>query len=125
MAEKNIMVCVTQQKHCERLIHAGARMLEETHSDKLYIVHVFKSGQKVIGAKQNAEALDYLYERSKAVGAEMNVIKSDDIPGTLTDFANKHGIRRIIMGASPGTAGESRIAQDVGKRLGDVTITIL
>ncbi|NLM08135.1 MAG: universal stress protein UspA, partial [Clostridiales Family XIII bacterium] len=36
---KNIMVCVTQQKTCERLIQYGHDLLDDA-DDELFIIHV-------------------------------------------------------------------------------------
>ena len=44
--QKNIMVCVTQQKTCERLIHTGYNMTNE--NDNLYIIHVVNENDKFL-----------------------------------------------------------------------------
>jgi len=43
--KKRIMVCVTQQKSCERLIKRGAELSDAKHGD-LYVVHVVKENWK-------------------------------------------------------------------------------
>lgn len=39
----NVLVCVTQQKTCERLIKRGA-LLKNKYKSELYVIHVAKEG---------------------------------------------------------------------------------
>jgi K+-sensing histidine kinase KdpD len=100
-----ILVCVTQQKTCERLIREAARMCSE-HNGEIHIIHVTKKGWNILDNKKEGEALEYLFGISKSVGASLVVIKSDDIPGAITDYAVKNNIDCLILGQSP--AGEKR-----------------
>ena len=58
------MVCVTQQRTCDRLIQYGAQKLENKN-DELYVMHIAKEGFKLLGKAEESEALEYLFEKSK------------------------------------------------------------
>lgn len=96
---KNVMVCVTQQKNCERLIMGGYNEIEE--GDNLYIIHVVSENDNFLYNSNDGEALEYLFEASKKVGADLTVIRSKDTIKAISDFAKKNNITHIIMGSSP------------------------
>ncbi|MGB3368070.1 MAG: universal stress protein [Acidaminobacteraceae bacterium] len=97
--KKRIMVCVTQQKSCERLIlHADE--IRKHESDEIHVVHVVKENWKYFGMLKESDALDYLFESSKGYGASLSVIKATDIEETLKSYAQKNKIDIIIMGES-------------------------
>lgn len=103
MAAKDVLVCVTRQKTCERLIKEGARLTGG--DEKLYVVNVSPDGWSLLGkqydgADKTAEALEYLYEISKNYGAHMTVLRSEDVVEALVDFLNKKQISTVILGDS-------------------------
>lgn len=108
---KNTMVCVTVQRNCDRLIRHGATLSSE---DGLHVVHVVKSGGAVLGARSDGEALDFLYRTASAYGAEMDMLRSDDVVGTIADFAARHAVSYLVIGAS---AERGRKDKDIEKQL--------
>jgi K+-sensing histidine kinase KdpD len=108
---KNIMVCVTQQKTCDRLIKYGRELLDGD-SGELLVFHVAHNQYKFLGNSQEGEALDYLYEKAKEYGASLTVLRSDDILRTLTEQTQKNRIDIIVMGESrEGGALPNMVAQ--------------
>ncbi len=99
---KKIMVCVTRQKTCERLI-SEAYKLEP--SAALHVVNVIKEEQHFMHDQNEGEALEYLFEISKKYHAEMTVLKSPDVLQSLLDYARENNIDCVVMGKSP-TEGE-------------------
>lgn len=97
--KKRIMVCVTQQKSCERLIKRGADLCRSEH-DELYVVHVVKENWKFFSKLQESDALEYLFDISKTYGAYLSVIKAPDIVSTLARFIDEHKIEEVVMGES-------------------------
>lgn len=93
------MVCVTQQKSCERLIKRGADLCRSEH-DELYVVHVVKENWKFFSKLQESDALEYLFDISKTYGAYLSVIKAPDIVSTLARFIDEHKIEEVVMGES-------------------------
>ncbi len=99
MAKKRIMVCVTQQKACERLLKK-ANLLKDSATDEVYVVHVIKDNWKYFGEFKGSDALDFLFEISAEYGASMHVFKAGDIVDKLSEFACEHKIDVIVMGES-------------------------
>lgn len=94
----NVMVCVTKQKTCDRLIEYGEKLVDSEGS--LLIIHVSKTEEKFLGNSKESEALKYLYEKAMEKSANLIVLKSDNIQDTLAGQAIENGIKKIIVGAS-------------------------
>lgn len=115
------MVCVTVQKTCERLIQQGAKLAGD---ETLSVVHVVKPGQTVLGGSSESEALEYLYRASRTYGAEMEMLRSDDVIGTIVGVARDVGAEYLVVGAAK---GRSRLEMDrrLGEQLPDVKIIVI
>lgn len=96
---KNVMVCVTQQKTCDRLIRLGRETLEGQEGE-LFIIHVAPKDVKLLGNSEDGEALDYLYGKAIEYGANLTVVRSNHILETLVELVEKNGITHVIMGQS-------------------------
>ncbi|MTI66664.1 MAG: universal stress protein UspA [Firmicutes bacterium] len=126
MSDKNIMVCVTQQKTCERLILNGYNAIEN-ENDKLFVIHVVNENDYFLYNSNDGEALEYLFDVSKKVGADLTVTRSKDVIKAIEEFAREKNITNIIMGASPdGQELENHnIALKIKKALPNVDFTII
>jgi len=98
--KKNIMVCVTQQKTCERLILKGNELVE-SNDDKLYVIHVVNEKEKFLESQSDGEALEYLFKVSTESGADLTVLRSKNVLRTMIDFARTNNVTHIVMGNSP------------------------
>ncbi|GAB6087110.1 adenine nucleotide alpha hydrolase family protein [Alkaliphilus crotonatoxidans] len=116
--KKHTMVCVTQQKTCERLIKKGQEIKRKLGGD-LLVVHVAPEGYNILGNTHEDEALEYLFDISKSVEAEMTVLRSTNVEKTITDFCYKNNVARIIMGESLEASPESNMIVRLEKKLGD------
>ncbi|QXM05525.1 universal stress protein [Crassaminicella indica] len=96
---QNIMVCVTQQKTCERLIRRGAQIRDE-YNGELFVIHVAKEGYHFLGKSKDGDALEYLFEQAKAYGANLTVVRSNDVLETLKKLTEKNNIDLIVVGES-------------------------
>ncbi len=123
-ALKNILVCVTQQKTCERLILSSNEYRTDPESE-LFVLHVAKNDWNFLDNAKEGEALEYLFKISKTAGANMTVIKSDTIADTIAEFAQKNHIGIIVMGASPETRHENNFFDELQNILPDVKICII
>ena len=123
---KNVMVCVTQQKTCERLIMTGHNELEN-EEDNLFVIHVVNEKDKFLNNSSDGEALEYLFGVSKKVGADLTVIRSKDVIKAISNFAVKNNITHIVMGASPNgeDMGSHSIALKLKKILTDSEFIIV
>ena len=115
MGGNKIMVCVTQQKSCERLIQAGMEYLAD-ESDELHVIHVVKENWKYFGQLKEADALDYLFEVSKSHGASLTVKKATDIVESLSAFAEKNAIDHIVMGESLEPSAQQNMIKRLQKK---------
>lgn len=123
--KKRIMVCVTQQKSCERLIKRGADLCKGEH-DELYVVHVVKEDWKYFGKLEESDALEYLFDISKTYGAFLSVIKAPDIVTTLARFMEDHKVDEVVMGESlEGVAQQNMIHRLTGTTEAEVRFTIV
>jgi len=100
MEKTNVMVCVTQQKTCERLISNGAR-LSKAKNGKLYVVNVVNENEKFLEYTNDGEALEYLFGVSKKAGADLTVLRSNDVVQTMIDFAKDNDITHMVLGTTP------------------------
>ncbi len=117
---KNIMVCVTQQKTCDRLIYEGAELLKDEEGE-LFVIHVAQEGFNFLGHSKEGEALEYLFDKAKKYGANLTVIRSMDILQTFCDLVDKNNITHIILG-EPGDVkkqDDNDIVDGLRKRVED------
>lgn len=94
---QKVMVCVTEQKTCERLIKEGLNIVNNEDSE-IFVIHVATKDLKVLEDNKAAEALEYLFDKSKGYGASVTVLKSNNIRETLVKFAVDNQIDYVVMG---------------------------
>ncbi|MGI6085378.1 MAG: universal stress protein [Acetivibrionales bacterium] len=95
----SILVCVTRQKACERLIKAAAKL--KKNDGKLYVIHVTKENWNFVDNSRDGEEMEYLFSMTKSYGADLTILNSDKIPETIAQFAEHYGIDLIVLGESP------------------------
>ncbi|MEG0157406.1 MAG: universal stress protein UspA [Anaerovoracaceae bacterium] len=96
---KNVMVCVTQQKTCDRLIKYGKEILEKEEGE-LFIIHIAHYEFKFLGQSEEGDALEYLYQKALEYGANLTVVRSNNVLATLVDLVEKNSIDQVILGES-------------------------
>ncbi len=94
-----IMVCVTKQKTCQRLIEYG-KALKTSDDDTMHIVHVAGVDYNFLGDSEEGRALDFLYEKAREAGADLLVLKSDDVLETISGVVKDNRIDKIVVGVS-------------------------
>lgn len=115
-----VMVCVTWQKTCERLVAAGERVAKERGAP-LHVVHAVKTGEHFLGNLFEGEALDYLFTAAQMVDANLAVLRTDDVEAALTHYARVHAASAMVLGRSPEDLRETFEAR-MRKRLPEVDI---
>ena len=113
---KNVMVCVTQQKTCDRLISQGYEFLNDEKGE-LFIIHVAHYQFKFLGNSKEGEALEYLYEKALEYGAQLTVVRSNHVLDTLVDLVEKYNITHIILGESGETMDGNNLIQQLSNRV--------
>lgn len=123
--EKNVMVCVTQQKTCERLIMSG--YTKKGKDGQLHVINVVNENQNFLDKVDEADALEYLFQVSKRAGADLMVIRAEDVIKAMADFAKGEKVTHIVLGASPQSGDEEThpIAKKLKKYLKDVEYIIV
>lgn len=121
---KNVLVCVTQQKNCERLIHKASE-LNEKYNGELFIIHVAKNDWNFLDNHKEGEALQYLFNISKSVGANLSVLKSDNIVKTIANFVNENKIGCIVMGESQSIHKENNFYYQLKSLIKDIEIQVI
>lgn len=120
----NILACVTQQKTCERLIRK-AHEISQKNDAKLHVLHVAKNSWSFLDNSDEGQALEYLFSITKSVGANMSVLKSDDITDSIVDYAKNNNVDYIVMGSSSDDHKENNFYKELSSRLKDVTIEVI
>jgi K+-sensing histidine kinase KdpD len=100
-----VLVCVTRQVSCERLIRRGAELAGLT-GQSLNIVHVAATGASLLGNPSESEALDYLFTTARQHGADLSVLRSDSILETLERIARESKATSIVLGETRQTIKE-------------------
>ena len=92
-----ILVCVTVQKECERLIRRGSDDARAHHLP-LHIIHVNTGKNYYLGNPDAAEALNHLYALARETDAEMNILYNSDVLDAIVTYAKENGARELILG---------------------------
>ena len=88
-----VMVCVTGQRSCERLINHGAKRKKD--DQKLFIVHCVQTGHNFMNTTFEADAIEYLFTCALLVNAELTILRADSVMDALVDFAVEHNVSVI------------------------------
>lgn len=120
----NVLICVTRQRSCERLIRVGSEASEKSNG-KTLVIHVAPLGENFLGNPKEGDALEYLFDISKQFGAEMTVLRSDDFIDVITEFSRERKVGTIVLGESPGSKGDSQIIKKLKRTLTDIEIIVV
>jgi len=121
---KNVLVCVTQQKTCENLIRVGAKISSEAVDNSLYIIHVVNENDKLLYNLSDGDALEYLFEITKEVGADLIIRRSKDVIKTLVDFTDEKEITHVVLGSSQEMDPSKNFATKLKRKLPGIEFII-
>lgn len=97
----SVLVCVTSQYDCDRLIRVGYEKAVALDYDlRVLCVHTPISNCALL-----SDEIEYLYQTTKGMGADMTIAFNLDAPRTAADFAKKIGAKVVITGI----AGENSL----------------
>lgn len=123
MAEwNNIMVCVTGPRTCDKLI---ARGLERKENADIHVVHCVETGRNFMGTPFEGDAVEYLFTAAQLAGAELILLRADDVEDALVNYAETKHIDTIIMGASPSNIDHDTMEVRLQRRLPQVEFDIV
>lgn len=115
-----VLVCVTGQKNCERLIREGSAVAKDAGLE-LSVLHVAKPGASFLGSPVEGEAIEYLYGISSEYGADMTVLRAEDTVEAIVNFARKSEALVIIMGRA-GKPGSRDFAREIALRIPETEV---
>ncbi len=90
----SVLVCVTSQYDCDRLIKHGYEIAQ----DRGYDLHVLCVHTPVSNVSFLSEEIEYLYQTSKRLHADMTIAFNTNAPQTAADFAKKICAKEIVTG---------------------------
>lgn len=90
----SVLVCVTSQFNCDRLIKAGVELATASGLE----LHVFCVHTPTNDLTAFSEELEHLYRTAKTLGADMTVSFSHHAPAATADFAHKVNAKHLITG---------------------------
>jgi K+-sensing histidine kinase KdpD len=121
-AQPPVLVLVTLQRACARLIRLGADQALKSHCP-LHVLHVaVVDGQTEPKQAMDSQTLDYLYALAGEAGAEMTVLRAEVAVTAIAEFASREGVKDIVMGGGENAAG---IAETLSELLPGVRVMIV
>lgn len=90
-----VLVCVTGQKDCARLIETGSRIAAEIGNLPVRVLNVQPASA---GYETDGEELEYLRQKAQSVSAEMTVYFHDEPALITAGFAKQSGAVQIVTG---------------------------
>ncbi len=109
--QHRIMVCVTPQKSCERLIKRGAARAREV--DGQFVVIYVNKKQALNRELKEHKILLELFELAKNLGGTVSILSGEEVYDTLADFSKNNKITHIIVGKSLRSAFEIQKSGEV------------
>lgn len=97
-----ILVCVTDQASCGRLIEAG-RKLADLSDTELKVICVRPRRMK---EWFGSEEVEFLYNKAKKLGAEMIIKFHDYAVEAVAEYVRAHDAEAVVVGMPP-QAGQS------------------
>ncbi len=123
----DIMVCVTGQRSCDRLMARGAeRAAEAGGGARLHVVHCVETGRKFMNATFESDAIEYLFTAAQLAGADLSLLRAENVDDALVTYATEHDVDLIILGeGSAGMPMKDHIAMRLQRRLPGVRFDIV
>ena len=90
----SVLVCVTGQYDCDRLIKAGSQQAIELGCD----LHVLCVHTPVNDISLLSDEIEYLYRTAKELGADMTITFDKNAPRSAADFARRINARYLVTG---------------------------
>ena len=97
---ETVLVCVTDQMSCGRLIRYGRKRADEIGS-QLRVLHVRTREKTMMGNPDITSALNDLYSQAREAEADMEIVSSQDVEGTIAEYARKNHATLVVLGETP------------------------
>lgn len=94
LVKPSVLVCVTGQYDCDRLIEKGYEQAAEMGWD----LRVLCVRRPMTDLSDMSDEIEHLYRVAKKLGADMTVAFDHNAPRCAADFARKVNARRLVTG---------------------------
>lgn len=123
----NIMVCVTNQRSCDKLMARGTEQAEQAGDGaQLHVVHCVETGRKFMNAAYESDAIEYLFTAAQLAGADLSLLRAENVDDALVDYALAHDVDVIILGEGcSGVHPKDHIAIRLQRRLPGVRFDVV
>ncbi|HHX24661.1 MAG TPA: universal stress protein UspA [Thermoanaerobacterales bacterium] len=102
--QHRIMICVTPQKSCKRLIERGAARAQEMAGQ--FVVTYVNNKHDLNKELKEHKLLLELFETAKSLGGNVSILSGENIYETLARFSKVNKISYIVVGKSLRSAFE-------------------
>ncbi|HBP37944.1 MAG TPA: hypothetical protein DD640_04240 [Clostridiales bacterium] len=92
-----VLVCVTDQESCGRLIDAGKKLADITENQLKVICVRPRRTEFWFGSDE----VEYLFNYSKKLGAEMIIIFHDYAVEAVVEYLHNNDVQYVIVGMPP------------------------
>lgn len=89
---RKTVVCVTDQKRCDRIIHAG-RALADLSGTELAVINVAHPDYA-----QDPDSIEYLFSVSKQNGAELMVLYDENVNKAIVRYIKQSKVAYVVTG---------------------------
>lgn len=86
------VVCVTDQKNCDRIIRTG-KTLANISGTELAVISVVSPGRQT-----DPDSLEYLFSVSKENGGQMALLYSDDVAKAIIRYIKENKVAYLLTG---------------------------
>jgi K+-sensing histidine kinase KdpD len=93
---EKILVCVTVQEECVRLIRFGHDLALKNQAE-LHVLHVSQD-KAMLGTPENAAVLNTLMSLAREAEAEMCILCEPDAAAAIARYAGELGAKELILG---------------------------
>ncbi len=117
-----VLVCVTVQKECDRLIKSGMT-LSHSKNLSLNVLHV-STDNSICGSQNILEPLNYLYSLAHEYHAEMDILYEKNVLQAIQHYALEHNAKYIVLGVPNNKHSESGVSSALKALLPNVEFVI-
>ena len=112
-----VLVCVTDQETCSRLIYTGRELADlENIPLKVICVRPRKTARWLA-----SDEVEFLFNLSKQLGAEMVIIFHDSAVEAVADYIHHHDTHYVLVG-SPPQPGQSIFISEIEENFPDIPV---
>jgi two-component system, OmpR family, sensor histidine kinase KdpD len=92
-AQERILLCLEAHNNAKPIIESGKRNADRSHGH-LFALHV----QECEPNREQKEQIEEHLDLARRLGAEVHVVKSSDVIGSIIDFARANRITQVFVG---------------------------